>query len=276
MDRDTNYPASNNYCKSILKSLLKRLNEQNLDPNGLLLARYAKLFTETAEHNGSTEHSVYEIPGYTEIVIKQDNSIISAAGTTGFRTWDAALRLADFLLANPLLIKGKNVIELGAGTGFISMLCDRLGANVLATDGDAQLVENIAQLAKLNMCNNLTTTELAWGPLEEALQGLDVILGADVTYDASSVADLVECIRHLLRENPLAKCYIAATVRHQKTLECLRKCCADDICIQVHNIQDISQTFYLLDVAPTINLFCLQTRQASLAECQHGGHSTAE
>jgi hypothetical protein len=74
------------------------------------------------------------------------------AGTTGLRTWTAAyvfidtstnyrLHLAHHILHNPTLLHPSGIppiLELGAGTGFLSILLAQLGADVVASDlGDS-------------------------------------------------------------------------------------------------------------------------------------------
>ena len=50
-------------------------------------------------------------------------------------------------------LKDKNVLELGAGSGLISVYCAKLKANVTASDINPIAVENINQNAKLNSVN---------------------------------------------------------------------------------------------------------------------------
>lgn len=50
-------------------------------------------------------------------------------------------------------LTGKNVLELGAGSGLISVYCAKLKANVTASDINPFAVENIKRNAKLNSVN---------------------------------------------------------------------------------------------------------------------------
>lgn len=108
--------------------------------------KYHVQYTLPAPLSASTEPPV--------ITILESRGVISASGTTGCRTWDAALRLGTFLVSLPgrKLVNGKDVIELGAGTGFLSLLCAKyLGArHVLATDGDARVIEDLKETAMVN------------------------------------------------------------------------------------------------------------------------------
>lgn len=68
------------------------------------------------------------------------------AGTTGLRTWTAALHLAHHILhssasiflSSPSVASSWRtpppVLELGAGTGFLSLVLAQLGADVITTD----------------------------------------------------------------------------------------------------------------------------------------------
>lgn len=56
------------------------------------------------------------------------------SGTTGLRTWTAALHLAHHLLAGLVPRPLPPAIELGAGTGFLSLLWAQMGGDVIATD----------------------------------------------------------------------------------------------------------------------------------------------
>jgi len=50
-------------------------------------------------------------------------------------------------------LNDKNILELGAGSGLISVYCAKLKANVTASDINPIAVENINQNAKLNSVN---------------------------------------------------------------------------------------------------------------------------
>jgi predicted nicotinamide N-methyase len=91
------------------------------------------------------------------------------------------------------LVRNKNVLELGAGTGFMSLLCAKyLGArHVLATDGDVAIVEDVQTNIFLNSLAGTSRIEASvykWGHAlmdgslsfhDEAVD-FDVVLGADI------------------------------------------------------------------------------------------------
>jgi hypothetical protein len=121
-----------------------------------------------------------------EVSLFESPSLLSSAGTTGLRTWPAALHLGVFLCQSRLgqeLITGKTILELGAGTGFLSILCNKLlGARkVVATDGSDLVVQALLENTALNDCQDLTSRGLKWGePSSGRSDEYDTILGADV------------------------------------------------------------------------------------------------
>lgn len=130
----------------------------------------------------------------TELKLLENRSVISGAGTTGLRTWEAALHLGSYLLSSPeaaSMVQGKRVIELGAGTGLLSLMCaGHLGAkHVIATDGDEGVVEALKENASGNDCTAETVfRQLWWGRAikgswlveEFAPHACDLVIGADV------------------------------------------------------------------------------------------------
>lgn len=129
------------------------------------------------------------------ITLLESRSLIACGGTTGLRTWEAALHLGHFLFsaAGRSLVDGKRVIELGAGTGFISILCAlHLGAEgVLATDGSGDVVDHLKSnlfLNDLDRSAKIETTVLKWGHAlidgvfekSDTSEPYNLIVGADV------------------------------------------------------------------------------------------------
>lgn len=143
-------------------------------------------------------------PDEQAVTLLEARSVISGSGTTGLRTWEAALLLGSFLTTKEgrRLIEGQRVFELGAGTGVISILCAKhLGATaVVATDGDEAVVDAIKTNLFLNGLDvdNLTgcqvrTAALKWGwPVDATAFSEDygmempnVLVGADVVSASS-------------------------------------------------------------------------------------------
>ena len=130
-----------------------------------------------------------------QVTLLEARSLLASSGTTGLRTWEAALHLGTYLFSSEGkdLVIGKNIIELGAGTGFLSILCAKhLGAkHVLATDGDGGVIDDLTTNIFLNGLDRsgfIDTAVLKWGyalvdDIFEDSEGslkYDLVLGADV------------------------------------------------------------------------------------------------
>lgn len=139
------------------------------------------------------------------VTISESRGLILSGGTTGNRTWEAALHLGSFLAseAGEALVRGKRVIELGAGTGFLSLVCAcYLGVrSVVVTDREPALIDNIRDCVKHNLNGResipIYPAVWDWGtPLmrEGDLAGLGSDEGEEGTglrFDVALGADLV-------------------------------------------------------------------------------------
>jgi predicted nicotinamide N-methyase len=110
--------------------------------------------------------------------------------------WRSGIALAGELAA--VDISGRKVVELGCGLGLPSLVAARAGADVLATDADEEALE----LLERNACENglrLETARVEWhAPDDLVARGpFDLVLGADVLYERSSVAPLSSLLPRL-------------------------------------------------------------------------------
>ncbi|KAK4443080.1 S-adenosylmethionine-dependent methyltransferase-like protein [Podospora aff. communis PSN243] len=173
-----------------------------------------------------------------EITLLESRSLLAAGGTTGLRTWEAALHLGEYLCANPGLIRGKRVLELGAGTGYLGVLCAKyLGAgHVLVSDGSEDVINNLPDSFFLNGLQGascVSPLEMRWGHAlvgteEQAWNGgrrVDVLLGADITYDESVIPSLVATLEEVVDLFPGVIIIIAATERNRKTFQSFLDVC---------------------------------------------------
>ncbi|OAQ99615.1 hypothetical protein LLEC1_05112 [Akanthomyces lecanii] len=144
------------------------------------------------------------------ITLLENRSLISAGGTTGLRTWEAALHLGQYLCERPAIVRGKRVLELGTGTGYLSILCARHleSAHVLASDGSDDVLSNIPDNLYLNGLQEAGGTsariapmDLKWGHalLFALYPGAEVYLSATQRNHATFRVFLDAC-----RENQLA------------------------------------------------------------------------
>lgn len=93
--------------------------------------------------------------------------------------WASGQALARFVFANPGWVRGKDVVDFGAGSGVAGIGARLAGArSVVAVDIDARAREACRTNAELNRVEIEVASELP--------NACDVILAADVLYDDSS------------------------------------------------------------------------------------------
>ena len=154
--------------------------------------------TESAAVQQKT-YVTYTAPGLGQITgrvtLLEAPSLLASSGTTGFRTWEAALFLGTYLYSSEgrHFVTGKDVLELGAGRGYLSILCVKyLGAQrVLATDGSEEVLSDLKSNIHINELEGrelIRASILKWGhalirgvaDCREKKLSYDLVLGADV------------------------------------------------------------------------------------------------
>ncbi|KAL1958839.1 hypothetical protein VTO42DRAFT_3676 [Malbranchea cinnamomea] len=255
-----------NYRARVLKLLLTKIEESVQDPeedeiSDNLMTCYSDLMScprpSPLEEAQALYHVRYTPPGLSRgkdrqsIMTLENRGLILSSGTTGFRTWEAALHLGTFLSTpeGRALVHGKNVIELGAGTGLLSMYCAKyLGAeSVAATDREPALITNIQNCLAKNNIQSGKVEALIWDwgtPLISNSDSsssehfkrthYDIALGADLIYDADLVPLLVSTVRDLFDNYGVTVFLISATIRNETTFATFLKACETnslDICL---------------------------------------------
>uniref|UniRef100_A0A8D0GKV2 Methyltransferase like 21E, pseudo n=1 Tax=Sphenodon punctatus TaxID=8508 RepID=A0A8D0GKV2_SPHPU len=136
--------------------------------------------------------------------------ITEATDCYGAVVWPSALVLCHFLEtnSNQYNLVDKNVIEIGSGTGLVSVVASLLGAHVIATDlpevlGNLQY--NVSRNTKMRCKHRPQVRELSWGvDLEKNFPRsswqFDYILAADVVYHHSCLEELLLTFDHLCKE----------------------------------------------------------------------------
>ncbi|KAG8169070.1 hypothetical protein KVR01_001819 [Diaporthe batatas] len=242
----------------VLKELVRRIQDSisenetdDFEVSDKLMDRLGELMSEPlmseadeAQRKCLVTYRMSLVQPPEKIDILENRSLLAAGGTTGLRTWEAALHLGQYLSTNSHLVAGKRVLELGAGTGYLSILCAKLGAeHVTSSDGSEEVVEKLADNFSLNSlewdCNvssraRLRPKLLKWGhaligteePEWNGGQNIDLIIGADVTYDRKVIPFLVSTLNELVELGPATEILISATQRNADTLLVFRDSCA--------------------------------------------------
>lgn len=111
--------------------------------------------------------------------------------------WPSAIALARHLAGRDL--SGKRVVELGCGLGLPSITVLDRGAEVIATDHYESALAFAVHNARANTGREPRTVPLDWRhPELDGLGTFDLVLGADVLYEALNGLALVDLVPRLL------------------------------------------------------------------------------
>jgi predicted nicotinamide N-methyase len=110
--------------------------------------------------------------------------------------WASGVALAR--VVPTLDVKGKRVVELGAGLGLPSLAAALCGGDVLATDWAEDAVALLKTNAKRNSIR-LRTKRVRWDEPEPLLRGApwDFVLCADLLYEQRNATQLLELLPRL-------------------------------------------------------------------------------
>ena len=140
-----------------------------------------------------TVTSLLEVDGCPPIKLREERDNEDVPLRTGCRVWSCARLLAEWLAnrsgggeddgAGPIVV-GRDVLELGAGTGAVGLTCAALGASsVTMTDRDEAALALMHTNARINGHYDASST------CEVCVQGLD--WGDPATYIQGASYDLV-------------------------------------------------------------------------------------
>ncbi|EKM59600.1 uncharacterized protein PHACADRAFT_191971 [Phanerochaete carnosa HHB-10118-sp] len=123
--------------------------------------------------------------------------LTDASPGCGGITWLAGEILSAYVCRRGSL-KGKNVLELGSGTGLVGLVTGVLGAQVWITD-QAPLLGIMAHNVEINnLSHRVSVMELNWGEsLPSDLPRFDIILAADCVYFEPAFPLLVQTLDKL-------------------------------------------------------------------------------
>jgi len=99
----------------------------------------------------------------------------------GVTLWPSAIALAHDLAARGKSLRGKRVLELGAGTGLPGIVAATFGARVVQTDYNEQALELCRQNGAANGCADIEYRRADWTAWTDTAQ-YDLLIGADVLY----------------------------------------------------------------------------------------------
>ncbi|KAM8934186.1 methyltransferase-like protein 22 [Pelodytes ibericus] len=168
------------------------------------------------EHNEINQ----DISSRTNDVIKIEHVMATTLDDVGKQMWRGALILGDYILWKKELFRGCTVLELGAGTGFTSIIMATVAKMVYSTDIGEDLLKMCENNVALNRCltepsgGEVKVKELNWFKnefcsdpkglfywTEQEITNLceetTVILAADVFYDNDRTEALFNTLSRL-------------------------------------------------------------------------------
>ncbi|XP_035695097.1 protein-lysine N-methyltransferase EEF2KMT-like isoform X1 [Branchiostoma floridae] len=145
------YPTSLSYRQAFLKHIIQQCEDAGQEVCDELYEVYTSLLVSTLEPTSPCCYKTYTLPCGKTVVLREATQIISH-GTTGLRTWEAGLCLAEWAVEHSALFEQKTVLELGSGMGLtglvISSCCSP--AHYIYSDCHPNVLANLWENLVLN------------------------------------------------------------------------------------------------------------------------------
>ncbi|KAA8905036.1 hypothetical protein TRICI_005364 [Trichomonascus ciferrii] len=251
------------YQRAVLKLFIQLIEDEKLELAEGVTEQYVELICTSSEEEEGKNVVDYKFSDDVKVSLYEDPTVIAVEGSTGHRTWEAAMALAEHVYNNRDALRGvAQFVELGAGTGLVGMLAHRLfpDSRVAATDGDAKVVSDLAQNVQLNQSSpNIATQILRWGedqPISEQ-SGNQVIFCADVTYDFDLIPLLVQCLHDFCLVSKYV--LLSATLRSQQTFDHFLNLCSNlnFSMSHIHTFNHHNSSFFIPPHSPDILIYKL-------------------
>ncbi|KAI5634104.1 lysine methyltransferase domain-containing protein [Phthorimaea operculella] len=230
------YPVSAEFCRLFFKKVIDSL-EPTQEVHDGFYTYLCLVIQNNTQQDFCYKHYVVDNDLEKIITIKETKNMV-VNGTTGMRTWQAALMLADYMICNKDLLREKNILELGSGVGFtgiaISKYCDI--NSITLTDCHNDVLKTIYENIQINFpfhepkeygtctvfsgnINNIHLMMLDWNDINDFFYDIvpDVIIGADIIYDPILLKPLCKVMKHFFDKNKSLEVYIANVIRNEDT-----------------------------------------------------------
>ncbi|GBP54283.1 Methyltransferase-like protein 22 [Eumeta japonica] len=198
---------------------------------GNVISEFPFILPESLCTNKYDEDNDLDVERPQKQVIKIEHRPKTAIALVGLQVWRGAFLLSDLMIYLGLHeeLKGKCILELGAGTGITSFVASLYAKRVVCTDID---IGGIIPLIQLNAKYNskfiksdfkiltLDFKDTAWNrDLEKEIKDSDILLAADVIYDDDVTAAFVATMQKMLNMRSPKILYLALEKRYVFTLE---------------------------------------------------------
>ncbi|KAJ6638668.1 Protein-lysine N-methyltransferase EEF2KMT [Pseudolycoriella hygida] len=209
-----------------LRHIIDTLERQNVDIEDGLYEIYTNLLQNS--DNEVEFCKIYKLIEFQTSVCLPHSDEIIKHGTTGFYTWEASCALSEWALANMDQFKGKQILELGCGTGLCGFVIHRTcdPKFIYLTDGNEMVFNELIKTRDINYvekgAQNLDIQMLDWYKINESKLvetfTPDVIIAADIIYDNTLFEPLSRTIETFFNKSKNCKLYMACTVRNEDTI----------------------------------------------------------
>lgn len=149
----------------------------------------------------------------------------------GFQTWDGGVILTELIDSQRIIIKDKNVLELGSGTGICGLLCGRMGAKQsILTDYNPIVLETLQKNINLNsLQDHVRCLKLDWNwcidgnYLEEdpilSDTEFEIIIAADCVYEMFNANAIPIVAKHYRSKSEDARFHLVVPLRFNMETE---------------------------------------------------------
>jgi len=216
----TLYPPAKKYQLSVLKQFIAAIEEEGDGSMAdILMEALLRLSTVRIGDEDSCYLS-YPLPGTSGMTLEETVTlrVNPRHNEVGLRPWEAAFKLADYVVASKEIFAGQRVLELGSGVGFTGLVAAQCTCadTICMTDYAPEVLANLRYNIALNQqktvddqenfsgTKNVQVESLDWNCPKDSVISLDewdIILAADIFYDREQIPKLVELIAHLLQPN---------------------------------------------------------------------------
>ena len=124
----------------------------------------------------------------------------------GMYVWPCAPVLAQYIWHNRHAVRGKTILELGAGTSLPGIVAGLCGAKIHFSDSSSlpNCIENSRKSCEANNLKDVHVHSISWGRFDPdllTLPKLDLIMASDCFYDTKDFEDILVTISYLLEQN---------------------------------------------------------------------------
>ena len=113
------------------------------------------------------------------------------------KIWPASWVLADYLAKMPVA-SSKKFLEIGGGTGLVSIVAATFGHNITLTESNPDALQFASANALVNGCPQLPIRQLDWNR-PQLKDPVDFIVASEVTYKKEDWQPLLSLFEHCLR-----------------------------------------------------------------------------